>query len=431
GRLAITWTNTSDGNGNVSTVIVDPRIAPVTTRGTIGADVYVGSEYAGDVLAGHRGNDTFIGSLGADTMEGGEGIDTISYQYAKTGVRIVLWVGVAGGHEGAEALGDFYTSMENAIGSAYDDNITGNLGANRLQGGKGNDSLSAGQYFGDENVDTLEGGSGNDEYYVDTTTDQVIEGTGTGTGNTLANRITGNDGANTLRGDSGNDSLNGGDGSDRLEGGTGNDTFYVDRSSDSIVETSSGGTDRLYVGVSYTLAASAYVESMATNSSSGIDAINLKGNNIAQTITGNAGTNTLTGLGGNDVINGGSGSDRVYGGTGNDVLYGGGSDSKRDTFVFNTTLRSNVDTIKDFSTRYDRIELDNDVFTRAGSVGGLKSDAFVSYSRARDREDRIVYDKATGALYYDQDGTGSAAQVKFAQLAKNLAMNYADFIVIG
>ena len=45
-------------------------------------------------------------------------------------------------------------------------------------------------------------------------------------------------------------------------------------------------------------------------------------------------------------------------------------------------------------------------------------------------EDRIVYDKATGALFYDADGTGGAAQIRFATLAKGLKMTYADFFVI-
>ena len=47
-----------------------------------------------------------------------------------------------------------------------------------------------------------------------------------------------------------------------------------------------------------------------------------------------------------------------------------------------------------------------------------------------DREDRVIYDKGTGKLYYDADGSGHGAQVQIAQLTKNLKMTYADFYVI-
>jgi hypothetical protein len=40
------------------------------------------------------------------------------------------------------------------------------------------------------------------------------------------------------------------------------------------------------------------------------------------------------------------------------------------------------------------------------------------------------YDKATGRLSYDPDGTGSASAVKFAQVKKGLALKSTDFFVI-
>ncbi len=55
---------------------------------------------------------------------------------------------------------------------------------------------------------------------------------------------------------------------------------------------------------------------------------------------------------------------------------------------------------------------------------------FVKATKAQDAEDRIVYDRKTGALYYDQDGSGSKAQVKIAMLNKNLALTHNDFFVI-
>jgi Ca2+-binding RTX toxin-like protein len=54
-------------------------------------------------------------------------------------------------------------------------------------------------------------------------------------------------------------------------------------------------------------------------------------------------------------------------------------------------------------------------------------------TKAHDADDRIIYNKATGALYYDDDGTGAHVQVQFATLGAtihptNLAYN--DFVLI-
>jgi serralysin len=55
---------------------------------------------------------------------------------------------------------------------------------------------------------------------------------------------------------------------------------------------------------------------------------------------------------------------------------------------------------------------------------------FVKDSKAQDREDRIVYDRTSGALSYDADGTGAAAQVRIATLGKNLKLAHQDFFVV-
>jgi len=70
------------------------------------------------------------------------------------------------------------------------------------------------------------------------------------------------------------------------------------------------------------------------------------------------------------------------------------------------------DKITDFDRKDDSVYLDHAVFTKlgAGSASRPKKftkDMFVTNSKAKDAEDRIIYDKKTGSLYYDQDGTGS------------------------
>ena len=42
----------------------------------------------------------------------------------------------------------------------------------------------------------------------------------------------------------------------------------------------------------------------------------------------------------------------------------------------------------------------------------------------------LIYNKDTGSLYFDQDGTGSAAQVQFAKLATNLKMTAAKLYIL-
>ena len=64
--------------------------------------------------------------------------------------------------------------------------------------------------------------------------------------------------------------------------------------------------------------------------------------------------------------------------------------------------------------------------------GTLKAGAFWSNNtgRAHDRDDRIIYDKDSGVLYYDADGTGSAKAVAFTTISKNLSMSHKDIYVI-
>ncbi|MBM6581431.1 hypothetical protein ILT44_14640, partial [Microvirga sp. BT689] len=61
----------------------------------------------------------------------------------------------------------------------------------------------------------------------------------------------------------------------------------------------------------------------------------------------------------------------------------------------------------------------------------LKSGAFTVGSAATSWEHRIVYNQATGALFYDADGTGSStgnvAQIQFAQLKAGTALSAAHF----
>ena len=143
----------------------------------------------------------------------------------------------------------------------------------------------------------------------------------------------------------------------------------------------------------------------------------LRGDQGNDTVYGEYGHDRLYGDEGNDVLFGGVGADRVFGGRGNDKIHGGvGKDIRgigRDIFVFNASPRDlNSDEI--YFSHDDTIWLDNGYLKAVGTVGRLASDAFHRGKGAADAEDRIIYDRATGALYYDKDGVGGAAQVKIA-----------------
>ena len=63
-------------------------------------------------------------------------------------------------------------------------------------------------------------------------------------------------------------------------------------------------------------------------------------------------------------------------------------------------------------------------------TGALAKGAFHLGSAAHDASDRVFYDRKSGALYYDKDGTGGHAAIQIAVLSKNLKMSHADIFVL-
>ena len=122
-------------------------------------------------------------------------------------------------------------------------------------------------------------------------------------GNAIAQAIYGNNGVNNL--DGGVDTVR-----DTLIGYGGNDNYFIRSTADLIVEAAGGGTvDAAYTSVSYTLAADDDIETFGTIFSTATTALNLTGNGLSQSISGNAGANILNGGLGNDTLTGFGGSD--------------------------------------------------------------------------------------------------------------------------
>ena len=212
----------------------------------------------GDWLSGWDGNDTLVGGEGADYLFGGNGIDTANYGDSPTGVFINMSAGVA---FGGTAEGDHLSSIENLIGSWFNDVLVGNDYGNVLSGVGGDDIL-----VGLGGADILDGGWGVDTAGYgespagvsvclfwhsasggDATGDQLfsIENL---EGSHFSDNLFGDDGPNELLGLGGDDTLLGLGGDDNLSGGDGNDTLNGGAGQDILTggpgaDTLSGGYD--------------------------------------------------------------------------------------------------------------------------------------------------------------------------------------------
>ena len=148
---------------------------------------------------------------------------------------------------------------------------------------------------------------------------------------------------------------------------------------------------------------------------------------------GTTGNDTLIGASAADKYDALAGNDVLWGKGGNDVLTGGAG---KDTFVFDRAPGpGNVDTVADFHAADDALYLDNAVFTKIGS-GSLSSPTQVNSSyfalreRAASSHDYLLYNKTTGILYYDPDGSNPIAQVEIAHFKPGTALSYNDVFVI-
>ena len=70
------------------------------------------------------------------------------------------------------------------------------------------------------------------------------------------------------------------------------------------------------------------------------------------------------------------------------------------------------------------------MFTAIGGLGALNANAFFAGTAAHDADDRIIYNSATGQLFYDADGNGAGAAVLFATLQAGTVLAVSDFQVI-
>lgn len=407
------------------------------------------------------GNDTITGSDSADVNDFIVGDVYWAITSAPPG-----WL-INGGHDRLMGRGGndrLVGDVERATFGPNGDVVVG--GNDSLYGGAGDDQLygdvfthtGLAQYVnivggndlldGGAGRDTMFGGGGNDAYVFDDIGDQAneIEGSGIdtvysaidadlnassivgdienltligtailGTGNGLGNVIIGNGTANILRGMAGDDFLRGGAGKDHLIGGGGSNDYadYGDKTK-SVSVTLKGSHD-----------ASVKVGGKTEDKIKGIE--HLVGGTRADKLCGDGHANALLGGNGRDTITGGGGRDTLTGGNGADQLYGNGG---RDAFVFSSAL-SAADSLRDFKHNTDIIALDDAIFGAVGpTLGKGEFFARAGAARAHDANDRIVYNKSNGWLYFDDDGKGGHAAVHFATLTGHPTLDHLDFAIV-
>ncbi|MEO9822080.1 MAG: Calx-beta domain-containing protein [Paracoccaceae bacterium] len=266
-----------------------------------------------DTLMGDQGNDLIEGGLGKDSIDGGTGTDTASYANATGGVVVKLNKDEATGSDGLDRI----TSIENLIGSDFNDKFVGTAIQNVFDTGAGNDIVFT--RGGDDVVDT---GIGNDTVYGDNGSEEIDLGDG-------------DDFARTKAGDDeiilgqGDDRVAAGVGADTAFGGDGNDTFFMGSQNDFAF----GGA--------------------------GEDVLN-----------GGFNADVLDGGADDDRVRGEAGVDQINGGDGNDLLNGG---ANADTFWFFDTDETGVDRITDFEDGLDEINLSDWGFANDAAVIALAS----------------------------------------------------------
>ena len=363
--------------------------ANINGTGNGSSNVIIGNS-GNNVLSGAGGNDTLTGGLGDDTLNGGANTDTASYATAAAAITVSLAVAAAQNTGGAGI--DTLISIENLLGSDFNDTLTASgtaaaSVANVLSGDGGNDTLVA---TVDNLRDTLDGGGNSDTanyaaYAAALTVNlggaaPVIVG---GSGSNVANSdvvvsienfvggsggdtIDGSGAANVLDGGAGADTFvyTMGGGADTIIGGTGTDTLNIlGVANNDVLDViyNGGPTISSFEGgtvtgvetitanlggnadtLSYGTSATAVTVNLATGTASGFSSIasilNVTGGASGDTLTGNAGANTLNGGAGVDTINGGAGGDLLIGGAGADAINSGAADDNvQDIFRFSTT----------------------------------------------------------------------------------------------
>jgi Ca2+-binding RTX toxin-like protein len=297
--FAIEKGQAKDGFGTTDTL---KNLENIT--GSSAADILIGNNQA-NVIQGAAGNDLIIGNGGNDDLDGGGETDTVSYRRDPGAVKVNL-----ANQEASDGFGstDTVKNIENVIGSAFADTITGDRNANTMIAGDGNDLVSGNE--GDDQLDSqagrfdnLLGGDGND---ILRDRDGIDSAQG-GNNNDTIDIAFANDWVNPNSQRRSENKISGGYGDDTVTVTMNHADFFISLSSDEPGNsTSQDGNDTVTLQGTYKQSA-----------------IDLGGGN--DTFNGGVGDDTVVAGTGNDWVAGSEGNDQLRGQQGNDTLDGGNS----------------------------------------------------------------------------------------------------------
>jgi uncharacterized delta-60 repeat protein len=229
-------------------------------------DLLIGNAVANS-LEGGAGDDWLRGGDGADALDGGLGSDTADYSDKIADVAVTLNGAVDASVMVGGVAEDTLRSIENLIGGAGNDALTGDGADNSFRGGEG--------------ADTLDGGAGSDTAdYSDKIADVevtlngaidamvMVGGVAEDTIRSIENVI-GGAGNDVLTGDAAGNILSGSDGDDTLQGAAGNDRLDGGFDADTVV-FSGNLTD---YALSYDFAAQSYTVIDSVDGRDGTDTL--------------------------------------------------------------------------------------------------------------------------------------------------------------
>ena len=338
----------------------------------------------------------------------------------------------------------------NITGTSDKDTIDGGDAADTIYGGDGNDSL-----FGGAGNDIIEGGKGNDLLKGGDDSDIFIYKSGDGNDTIEDYSASDND---TIKFDSvkisdsditssdGNIIFNVGSGSLTLKNVGNQEITYIDASNKEKVYNNStpiiwnGNHKSVTLKSGYSSANfnqknyNEYVDKLETIDASAVNhAINIVGNEKANSILGGSQNDYIDGDAGSDTIKGGDGSDTIVGGAGDDILYG---DDGADVFYFTTSDGNDI--IADFKTE-DKIQVAANTSDVKGSrtsgddvifsIGNLKitvTDGADKYIPVYDNFGKILdtYEPPLYQIIGDDDEFLSD-ETQLSSIVKNNSVDYA------
>ena len=364
-----------------------------------------------DKLYGQNGDDWLSGGEGADTIDGGNDTDRAMYLSSPVGVTVDLTItGAQSSTNNGTAAGDILISIEDLVGSAHADTLTGDSGNNMIQGGAGDDTIHGGA-----GVDTLDGGAGYDIIYGGDGNDTIDSGNGFSASTGYSDEVYAGAGDDLIY-----DSIPQFQAPDYIDGGADTDTVSYENAWGSVtvnlLNGNVNGNNGRLTGVENIIGTHGGDSLFGYTGDNHISG--LGGND---TITGGDGDDTLLGGTGTDTINGGNHNDTITGGAGNDILDGGnGSDTFVYTSVNDSGTSGDHDTIRDWDTGGGQDKIDLGAFS--GTFSFINQSNFTNAQQVR-------YYQTTSDTFIEVDFDGDGTEDFEIKLNGLHTLDSSDFVL--